>query len=72
MLVLEVKKDQISQSDVYQTEKYLDLLNTIFPTRKIFGLVLGLSNPSVSSANPKVLLSAYNIIKTPNFCVEFK
>lgn len=72
MLVLEVKKDQISQSDVYQTEKYLDLLDAIFPTREIFGLVLGLSNPSVSSANPRVLLSAYNIINTPNFCVEFK
>ena len=72
MLVLEVKKDQINQSDVYQTEKYLDLLNAIFPTREIFGLVLGLSNPSVSSANPKVLLSAYNIINTPNFQVEFK
>ena len=72
MLVLEVKKDQINQSDVYQTEKYLDLLNAIFPTREIFGLVLGLSNPSVSSANPNVLLSAYNIINTPNFHVEFK
>jgi len=41
ILLFEVKADLVTQVDIYQTQKYLDLLRVIFPKRTVCANVIG-------------------------------
>lgn len=53
LIFYEFKKDEITKDAVYQAEKYIDLLEVIFPDKKIIANVIGSNKTPQVSINEK-------------------
>lgn len=67
MLILEIKSGIVDQIAINQTVKYLDLLGSIFPERKIYANIIGLDKDPISKIpnkfQDKIAIVKYNRTK---------
>jgi len=68
ILFMEVKTGAVIQRDVYQAQKYLDLLKVIFPQRMVFANIIGTTRDTAVDVDRKfanlIRLVSYNREKT--------